>query len=232
MNKGAQFWLDAWQQERIPFHKNEVHPDLLSFWPTLSIQPKSTVLVPLCGKSLDLLWLVQQGHQVIGIELCEQAALKFFKEQSLNFSTKNEQGIIRYYADSLSIWVSDIFNLTPSLIPQVDVVYDRAALVALPQKLRALYAHLCIQWLKPEGSIFLNTLNYEHKQLLGPPYSVSPEEIADLYQATSRSCLRTGIKERSLNSSSHQSYDVVVEESIWWITKNGTKIEGSCKLSI
>ena len=225
MNKGKQFWLDAWQQGRIPFHKNEVHPDLLSYWPAMNIQPKSTVLAPLCGKSLDLLWLAQQGYQVIGIELSEQAVLQFFQEQGLNFSTENYHGVTCYNADSLSIWVSDIFDLNPTLIPKIDVLYDRAALVALPEKLRSPYADLCLRWLKSQGSIFLNTLSYEHKELLGPPYSVSPEEVADLYQATSIKSLRAEKKERSLSASTGEEYCVVIEESVWWITKNGIKIE-------
>jgi thiopurine S-methyltransferase len=231
VKKGKQFWLDAWQQGSIPFHKNEVHPDLLALWPTRSIKPKSTVLIPLCGKSLDMLWFVQQGYQVIGIELSEQAVLQFFKEQSLDFSTDSSHGVRCYNTDSLSIWVSDIFDFTSSLIPQVDVIYDRAALVALPHKLRILYVDLCIQWLKPQGSIFLNTLSYEPKESLGPPYSVSSAEVAGLYNAPFLTCLRTGKKERSFNSSSHGDYLVVVDESVWWITKNGTKIAGSCKLS-
>jgi thiopurine S-methyltransferase len=232
VNKGKQFWLDSWQQGRIPFHKNEVHPDLRSFWPAMSIQPKSTVLVPLCGKSLDLLWIAQQGHQVIGIELSEQAVVQFFKEQGLDFRIESYHGVTRYNADSLSVWVSDIFDLDSALIPKIDVLYDRAALVALPQKLRRTYADLCFHWLKSQGSILLNTLSYEHKELLGPPYSVSAEEVADLYKAAALRCLRAEKNEKSINSSNGEEYCVVVEESVWWITKNGIKIERSCRLPV
>lgn len=217
MSKGKQFWLDSWLQESTPFHKTEVHPDLLSFWPDLAIEPKSTVLVPLCGKSLDLLWLVQQGYQVLGIELSEVAVLQFFKEQQINYDLKVEQGIKRYRAGALNILVGDIFTLDSSLIPPVEAIYDRAALVALPQKLRQPYVHRCLSWLKPKGSLLLNTLSYEFPEIIGPPYSVSPAEVAALYEQLSLECLRVSRKERTLPALKEQL--IVVEERVWQLNK-------------
>ena len=47
-----------------------------------------SVFVPLCGKTLDMVWLCQQGHTVVGCELSEIAALDFFKENSIPYETR------------------------------------------------------------------------------------------------------------------------------------------------
>jgi len=220
VSKGIQFWLDLWQQGRIPFHRSEVHPDLINFWPELQLKPKSTVLVPLCGKSIDMLWLVQQTYQVIGIELSEHAVVQFFQEQQLAFTVELHQQFKKYITDSLCIWVGDIFTLDKALIPAVDAIYDRAALIALPQKLRSVYTTLCFNWLKPQGFIFLKTLNYNQSLMQGPPYSVSPEEVTQLYalQATPH-CLHSRKQEHAIN----ENNTMVVDESIWNIIKHEAK---------
>jgi thiopurine S-methyltransferase len=221
VNKGIQFWLDLWEQGRIPFHKNEVHPDLITFWPSLQLRPKSTVLVPLCGKSMDILWFLQQGYHVVGIELCEQAVVQFFQEHQLSFTIENHKNCKKYLTDSLDFWVGDIFTIDKRLIPPIDAIYDRAALIALPKKLRSIYTALCLNWLKPRGVIFLKTLSYDQKSMQGPPYSVSAEEVAQLYTAsTTIQCLNACKQEHVRD----EENTMVVDGYLWGIIKHETKI--------
>ena len=65
----SDFWLEKWQANDIAFHEPEGNEALPTLWPRLGVSPTSTVFVPLCGKSVDLLWLARQGHRVIGVEL-------------------------------------------------------------------------------------------------------------------------------------------------------------------
>jgi len=220
VNKGKQFWLDSWHVGRIPFHKKHVNPDLPSYWPALNVRPKSTILVPLCGKSLDMLWLVQQGYQVIGIELSETAVLQFFKENNLSFTEEQCLGLKHYKAGFLSIWVADIFSMPASFFSSLDAIYDRAALVALPEKLRSVYAHLCVHWLKPQGSIFLKTLSYNQQEFVGPPYSVLTEEVASLYDGTLIYCLKTATRDRDEHLVINQGMPINIEEKVWHLLKN------------
>ena len=69
----AEFWQARWARSEIGFHLPEVNPYLQQYWPALGLPEGARVLVPLCGKSLDLVWLVEQGHAVIGVELAERA---------------------------------------------------------------------------------------------------------------------------------------------------------------
>lgn len=214
MNKGTQFWLNVWEEGYLPFHQAQVNADLLSYWPSLSVRPNSKILVPLCGKSVDLLWFVQQGYQVTGIELSETAVLQFFKENNLSFSEETSLGFKHYQADALSIWVGDIFTMDAKLLSSFDAIYDRAALVALPARLRPAYAHLCWQWLKPQGLIFLKTFSYKQELYSGPPYSVSATEVASLYTDASIRCLKTA-KRNQLN----QDTPISTEDKVWQLLK-------------
>lgn len=185
MNKGQQFWLDLWHEGRTSFHKEEVNPDLLAYWSSMNLPLKSTVLVPLCGKSLDVFWLYQQGFNVIGIELSEQAVQQFADEHQIQFQQETIGAMKRFFTDRIQLWVADIFVLESPLISSVDAIYDRAALIALPPQLRSIYVARCLNWLKPEGRILLKTMYYDQEMMEGPPYSVSDEEIYGLYNGCS-----------------------------------------------
>ncbi|KTC76948.1 thiopurine S-methyltransferase [Legionella brunensis] len=202
MNSGKQFWLNIWQEGSIPFHQEAVNQDLVKYWPSLGMPLGATVLVPLCGKSLDLLWLAKQGFQVIGIELSELAVQEFAKENKLLMTKEVNAQIISYVADSITIWVTDIFHLNSACINAVDAIYDRAALIALPEKLRSRYVKTCLQWLKKNGKILLKTMSYDQGQMQGPPFSVPGDEVNALYSNCQRvKCIKE--ESRNVTSSDH-----------------------------
>ena len=172
------FWLDRWEENRIGFHQSEVNENLQRYWPTLP--PRSRVLVPLCGKSRDLLWLAEQGYDVTGVELSPLAVGAFFEEQGIAHSRAEEETGFAYRAQTqaLRIVCGDFFVFEA---PPFDALYDRAALIALPQKLRASYTDRCRRLLAQSAAILLVTLEYDQQQMDGPPYSVSATEVATLW---------------------------------------------------
>lgn len=220
MNKGQQFWTDLWKEGRTNFHKEEVNPDLITYWPHVNSSPGDIVLVPLCGKSLDMIWLTQQGYRVVGIELSQQAVAQFAEENQLHFQEETIDNTKHFYTDAISIWVADIFSLNSFLIPLVDIIYDRAALIALPQKLRSSYVDICLNWLKPQGTLLLKSMQYNQDEMEGPPYSVSADEIAVLYDDCAEIKLLKS-KQRMLNSSDALFSRGLknVNDSVWYIRK-------------
>jgi thiopurine S-methyltransferase len=220
VNKGQQFWLDLWHEGRTSFHKGEVNPDLSTFWPEMNLPADSNILVPLCGKSLDLLWLCQQGFRVTGVELSERAVQQFADEHQIEFQQEHVATGTRFFTDRLQIWVADIFILEPSLMSSVDAIYDRAALIALPQQLRSAYVTRCLNWLKPGGRILLKTMHYDQEVMEGPPYSVSDGETRELYKSCSAiRCVKqsTEIIERSNHL--HDRGLSKATNSVWCIKK-------------
>ncbi|WP_167631679.1 thiopurine S-methyltransferase [Mariprofundus ferrooxydans] len=134
-----QLWIQSWRDRRIDFHQSVVNPLMKQFWPSLKLAPGSRVFVPLCGKSLDMTWLAQQGHNVIGVELSAIAVKAFFRENGLRPVKRKVGQFTLWRHGRLSILCGDYFALSKAEIGAFDMVYDRAALTALSEHDRRLY---------------------------------------------------------------------------------------------
>lgn len=150
-----QFWIERWQENDIGFHQLEINPYLQTRWQQLSLIPNSQVFVPLCGKSKDLLWLVENGYQVLGVELSPLAVEDFFQENNLTPIIKKQAGFKSYSIDNLEILCGDFFSLTIEHMQTISAVFDRAALVALPPELREQYSQHLIKVLPAKTQILL-----------------------------------------------------------------------------
>ncbi|HLX52484.1 MAG TPA: thiopurine S-methyltransferase [Aquella sp.] len=175
-------WLEHWEQGDIPFHLDAANPFLEKYWSKLKVTRKANVLVPLCGKSKDLLWLMNQGYHVIGIELSEIACEAFFVENNLSFKKIKNSKFLCYHHDQIKLYCGDFFALSSDMIPTITAVYDRAALQALPKKLRQIYACHLAQLIVSNGQMLLITYDSPTDLEQGPPYSVSFQEVKGLFE--------------------------------------------------
>ena len=173
----AEFWQQRWANNEIGFHLDEVNPKLIEHYSVLGVQPGGCIFVPLCGKSQDMLWLVRQGVDVIGVELSEKAVRAFFAENQLTPDIKKFDHLERWCCDNITIYRGNFFDLIPELFERVDAVYDRAALVALPKEMRSEYCkHL--SYLVPEPlCALLICFDYDEDKMDGPPFSVPAYEV-------------------------------------------------------
>lgn len=177
----AEFWHECWEHGRLGFHQVDYNQHMMKYMPSLELQPAAHVLVPLCGKSLDMLWLHEQGYAVTGIELSQKAVEDFFAENSLEFDTRETGSGTVYRHGRLEIRCTDLFESGLESLPPVDAVYDRAALPALPPDMRRDYAALMLDCLPLNTMILLQAMEYPQHQMQGPPFSVDPAEIEELY---------------------------------------------------
>ena len=152
-----QRWKAKWKADDIAFHQSQIHPHLIRFWPRLALPEGATVLVPLCGKSLDLGWLHQQGHRVIGVELSHIAIAAFFAERGLQPQRQRLGRFQRYWAWTLELWCGDLFDLRREDLGEVAAVYDCAALTALPATSRGHYVRQLSSLLGTGGQMLLLT---------------------------------------------------------------------------
>lgn len=179
----ADFWLQRWQQGRTGFHQEHVEPLLARHWPGLGVAPGSRVLAPLCGKSHDLSWLAAQGMEVLGIELAPQAAEQFFAEHDLAATRETVSYGTWWRHGAISILCADIFEVPAELIASCNACYDRAALVALPEAMRARYVQAVYRPLPAGTRSLLITVDYPQAQREGPPFAVSDAEVNTLFDA-------------------------------------------------
>ena len=176
----ASFWHAKWEKSEIGFHQDDVNPLLLDHFGALSLPAGSRVFVPLCGKTRDIWWLLESGYQVLGVELSRMAVDLLFAEMDLQPAISQAGPLTRFAVEDVDIYCGDILELTGRELGQIDAVYDRAALVALPAAMRQRYAdHLAAI----TGRARQLLVAYEYDQSLqdGPPFAVGADEVRRLY---------------------------------------------------
>lgn len=177
----ADFWLERWQVGQIGFHAEAPHPLLVQYWSTLGAEPAARVFVPLCGKSLDLVWLRQRGHAVVGVELSPLAIEAFFAERGLSAAIDRHGPFTRYRAAGYELLCGDCFALSPALLGPVAAIYDRAALIALSAALRTRYAECITALSAPTTTMLLITVQYAPDVITPPPFAIGDAEIITRY---------------------------------------------------
>ncbi|MEO1035790.1 MAG: thiopurine S-methyltransferase [Pseudomonadota bacterium] len=172
-------WYRRWEAGQIGFHVPVVNPLLCKHWS--EIDAGQRVFVPLCGKTLDLSWLAERGHDVVGVELVEQAVTEFFAEAGLTPTVDDVAGGRRYRHGAITIYAADIFALDDGELGRFDCVYDRAALIALPAGVRPRYVRRLLDVLRPGATGLLVSFDYDQSRMQGPPYSVPAAEFKSLF---------------------------------------------------
>lgn len=177
-----EFWLERWERQEIGFHQDDVNPYLGKFWHELHVARGAEVFVPLCGKSLDMLWLRGEGHPVLGVELSPIAVHAFFEENDLIPQHEQRGRFDHCTAGGMRILCGDVFDLGRDEMAKVAAVYDRASLVALPPEMRELYVKHLASILPSGTQILLVTFDYPQQEMPGPPFAVSIAEVEALYR--------------------------------------------------
>lgn len=176
----AEFWHEKWEIKQIGFHLDYVHPILKRRIGLFNQQ--QTVLVPLCGKTLDIGYLLEQGNSVVAAELSEIAISELFQQLGLTPTISAWKEGKKYQAGKLTVYVGDFFALDAQGVGEIAWVYDRAAIVALPEELRVKYAQHLMTITNKAPQLLL-TLDYDQNVAGGPPFAVSGEEVTQHYNA-------------------------------------------------
>lgn len=176
----SEFWHNCWQKQKIGFHQDEIHPLLPVVFSQLNWEPSKAIFAPLCGKSLDLWWLAEQG-KVIGAELSELACQQFYQEQEHAFSVSAQGDFQRFSHPAVDIWQGDYFALTSEQLGEIGLIYDRAALIALPLQMRIDYVQQLKRLCTGPVSLLLLSLEYPQEEMSGPPFSVTELEVRQLF---------------------------------------------------
>lgn len=176
-----EFWLERWERAETGFHQDQINPWLQRFWLELNVPQGGEVFVPLCGKSLDMVWLRQQGAYVLGVELSPVAVRDFFHEQHIPAELASGNRFDNHIAQGYCLACGDFFDLGRQDMIKVSAVYDRASLVALPPEMREQYARHLVDILPSGTRILLVTFDYPQQEMPGPPFAVSVPEVEALY---------------------------------------------------
>lgn len=194
----ADFWFNKWAKREIGFHQPEANRFLVRHLSSLALPAGARVLIPLCGKTRDAAWLLEQGYRVVGIELSETAIAELFEELGRTPQITDAGAFRCYRAADVECYVGDVFALTGAQLGSVDAVYDRAALVALPAPMRERYSRL-LREITAQAPQLLISFEYDQAVMPGPPFCVDGAEVGRLYpdcdrQLLERAPLEGGLK--------------------------------------
>ncbi len=173
-------WLERWEKRQIGFNQNTPSEYMMKYFERLALPKGSRVLVPLCGKTIDILWLLSEGYEVVGIELSQIAIEELFNDLDKSFTLFSLGDLTKYSSGNLSVFIGDIFDVNADMLGKIDAIYDRAAIVALTPEVRKKYtAHL--REISNTAAQLLVTVEYDQSLRDGTPYSVEEKEIKEHY---------------------------------------------------
>jgi len=173
------FWIGRWKEGRIAFHEGRTNVYLERYESHLAAARR--VFVPLCGKTEDLAYLAGRGHEVVGVELVEDAVRAFFAEHGVTPTVTQRGAFTVYEEGSITLLTGNLFDATPELLGPIDALYDRAALIALPSDVRARYVERLRTLLPRDAPGLVVTLEYPQDRMDGPPFSVLEAELRAHY---------------------------------------------------
>lgn len=179
----SEFWHERWASNRIGFHESQPNPLLMDHIARLKLVKGSRVFVPLCGKTLDIHWLLANGYRVAGAELSKLAVEQLFAELGKEAIATSVGETTKYSAADIDVFVGDIFSLTADTLGPVAAIYDRAALVALPAPTREKYAAHLMQ-LTATAPQLLISYDYDQNVVEGPPFAINGDEVYRHYQSS------------------------------------------------
>jgi len=220
------FWLERWDTNKTGFHQDTINPYLTYFYgqkgPPVEQREKLKVFVPLCGKSKDMLWLSQNGYKVLAVECSDRAVKDFFEDNALNYKHAKKDNYGLYQSSDLTSMIEiiqgDFFSLQQKDLDDVSDIFDRASLVALPVVMRKNYADKMAELQRPKLRTLLVTLTYNPAEMNGPPFSVTEDEVYELYSANfsiEKLCFKdvideeAGLKNRGLSALVETVYKLV-----------------------
>lgn len=175
-------WIQRWKDDDTGWHRDTPNTKLIEFIDCLQLQKGGAVFVPLCGKSQDMMYLLEQGYKVIGVELSAFAIDAFFNENAIAYTVQKASKFSVYNGNNIRIFCGDYFALDSGCLSSVSAVYDRASLIALPADLRERYAQHLYAIIPSDCRMLLLTLNYPQSQISGPPFAVDEIAVNSLFK--------------------------------------------------
>jgi thiopurine S-methyltransferase len=202
------FWLRKWQDNDTKWSQASVNPHLLTHQHLFGDLAQQTVFIPLCGDSIDMFWFLQQGANVVGVDLSQQAIDHFYATHQLD-----------NIHPRLTLFCDDLFNLDREHLGNIDLVYDRAALIALTTEQRQRYVTTINAILQPTTKIFLISADYQAPTTDAPPFPVSDTEVNSLYSPQYAITRLEQVTNPPIPPHLQERGFTNVEENVYWLEK-------------
>lgn len=170
-----EFWSQIWEEGVIRFHQGNYNLEMINYFKDFDLKNKS-VLIPLAGKTKDILYFLEKGAEVTAIEFYGPAVVSFFEENNISYKKHGHS----YFSDNLTFHAMDFFQLSTD--KPFDVLFDRAAQVVFNQEDRPKYFEQISKLIDKNTLLLLFSIDHDGPFSYGPPYKIPKEEIMTAYK--------------------------------------------------
>ncbi|XP_060555168.1 probable thiopurine S-methyltransferase [Ruditapes philippinarum] len=177
-------WKNMWDKGETDFHQS-TFDRFLDLRKAELLGENRSVFLPLCGKTLDIIWFYNHGFKVSGVEIAELAVQQFFSENNIECKVESLQTVpgklYKSIDNKIQLYVADMFEMTPELCGQFDIIWDSKAFVAINRSDRQKYINTLVSLMKKEGRYYLASIDYDPAVWPGPPHSCPDKVIVSNY---------------------------------------------------
>ncbi|KAK2156859.1 hypothetical protein LSH36_203g00031 [Paralvinella palmiformis] len=143
------------------------------------------IFFPLCGKTVDMKWLYDLGHTIVGVEGAQKPVEEFFKENDIEYTVHVVNDVNGHLYQSLdkriSLYLCDIYDFNSLVEGQFDAIWDRGSFGAINKSERARYAALLLSMMAPGCRYLLDNFSYDETHYIGPPRNVTEKDMQELF---------------------------------------------------
>jgi thiopurine S-methyltransferase len=200
------FWIDKWNIGQIGFHQDKPNSFMEEYFKDIDLTDKR-IFVPLCGKTLDMIWFKDKGAKVVGVELSELAIKSFFSENQIPYTTLEIEKGTLFQSDDISIYCCNFFDIPNEATENIDYIFDRASLIALPEEIRTKYVSKMKELMNTHIQYMIITIEYEGGG--GPPFSITKEKIHNDFSDLKVSDISTAEREATFRGESRRTHSHV-----------------------
>uniref|UniRef100_UPI00358F759B thiopurine S-methyltransferase-like n=1 Tax=Myxine glutinosa TaxID=7769 RepID=UPI00358F759B len=211
----VEHWQDRWDQGKMSWHEFEGNNNLKQNFDIFVNGRKAVkIFVPLCGKTLDMKWIAEQGHTVVGVELAEKAILEFFTENCVPFKRKHvlmlpAGELFKSLDGNISIYCCSIFDISQDVLGLFDGIWDRGSLVAINIDDRQRYVSLMLSLMAPGCNCLLESFIYDPTNRNGPPHPIDDDTLEEIYGTTCK--IQHLSKSNSLREQQLWGFDPIIK---------------------
>ncbi len=214
------FWNERWENNQIGFHQRDINDFLQRHFGLLNTTKGDTVFVPLCGKTLDMRWLAEQGVDVLGVEFSEKAVKDFFEENNLNYQKASNDSFVQYSNANIRLLSGDFFAMGADDLGCVKAIFERASLIALPKEMRTDYVNHLAKHLPSGCKMLLVTMEYPKGMIGGPPFAIFEDEVEQLFSKDFSVKLIESKVNKAMGKMLAKASGGTITEKAWMIIKN------------
>lgn len=197
---GVKYWQQRYDTGDTYWMHTEAAAMLVKYYSRLNPEGQARkMLIPLCGKTLDLEWLSNQGVPlVVGVDCLLSVLKEVCARSNRTWTTKSVSGeggsdftLLERSDGKMKLFSGDILQFSPEVEGTFDAMWERGSLIILPPKDVKKYVKLLKRLLIPGGRILLESIEFDKDAIDPsttdfmpfPPFPYFLKDIKSLFEA-------------------------------------------------